>query len=338
MDTIMTSFSNEIDVWLSVYIGTGIAVAFIGITHAVRAMRKSRGEGATGSYAPPAGRGDFPIGLGIALYVLTTCAYIGLCVVLLKEDRFPLLFLMAFGFLVTPLISYVNARMIGLTGQAVGFPMVREGTFILSGYKGVDIWFAPIPYSDYGRRAQMFRSVELTGTKFTSIIKAELLILPIGLICGFIFWSLIWRMNPIPSPTFQFAQNYWHLIALKQCLWVSSTTEGGATFFQEAIKFKWIIGGLGFGLTSFAVLSWLQLPVSLIYGFIRGLGGLPHMLIPEMFGALLGRYYFQKKFGMKQWRQYTPVLFAGFACGMGLIGMAVVAIVLISKSILQLPY
>jgi hypothetical protein len=216
--------------------------------------------------------------------------------------------------------------------------MVREGTFILSGYRGVDIWFAPIPYSDYGRRAEMFRSVELTGTRFTSIIKAELLILPISLICGFIFWSLIWRMNPIPSPIFQFAQNYWHLIALRQCLWYSSTIEGGATFFQEAIKLKWIVGGIGFGLTSFAVLSWFHLPVSLIYGFIRGLGGLPHMLIPEMIGALLGRYVFQKKFGAKTWRRYTPVLFAGFACGMGLIGMAVVAIVLISKSVLQLPY
>ena len=51
----------------------------------------------------------------------------------------------------TPVISYVNARMAGLTGQLVSFPLLREGAFILSGYKGIDIWFAPIPYSDHGR-------------------------------------------------------------------------------------------------------------------------------------------------------------------------------------------
>ena len=37
-------------------------------------------------------------------------------------------------------------------------------------------------------------------------------------------------------------------------------------------------------------------------------------------GALLGRYYFLKKYG-PMWRQYAPVLLAGFSCGMGLCGM-----------------
>jgi len=33
---------------------------------------------------------------------------------------------------------------------------------------------------------------------------------------------------------------------------------------------------------------------------------------------LIGRYYFQKRLGLR-WRQYIPVVAAGFACGMGLI-------------------
>ena len=63
-----------------------------------------------------------------------------------------------------------------------------------------------------------------------------------------------------------------------------------------------------------------------------------HMLVPEMAGAVLGRYYFRRKFGKKRWLQYAPILAAGYACGLGLIGMAGVAIALISKSVSQLVF
>ena len=88
----------------------------------------------------------------------------------------------------------------------------------------------------------------------------------------------------------------------------------------------------------FGVMSWLGWPISLVYGFVRGLGGLPHLLIPEMAGALLARYWLEPRFGVQQWRQYAPVLLAGYACGMGLVGMSAVAIALISKSVTQLHY
>ena len=340
MDTILTNFSNDVDVWLSVYIGAGLAVGIIGIVHAIRSVRASRT--AAGGWRSrltqvPKGRGDAPLLAAIGVYLMSTLAMILLCVYLLEDDEFPFVFMLAFGVLLTPLLSYVNARMAGLTGQTVSIPMVREGAFILSGYRGIDIWFVPIPYADHGRRAQLFREVELTGTKFSSLIKAELLVLPLSLICGFIFWSLIWKMGPIPSPTFQYAQTYWHLIALRQCLWYSATL-GADSLFHEAIKAAWVGGGFAFAGGSFLLLSWLQLPVSLIYGFVRGLSALPHLLIPEMVGALLARYYLEKRFGQRVWRQYAPVLLAGYACGMGLIGMSAVAIALISKSVTQTGY
>ncbi len=342
MDTIMTNFSNDLDVWLSVYIGAGVAVGVIGAVHAVRSAREFQGPGSGLQVQKrlrdtPAGRGDLPFWGAVGVYLLATLATVLLCLYLLKDDEFPLLFLLGFGFLLTPALSYVNARMTGLTGQTVGFPMIREGMFILSGYRGVDIWFVPIPYADHGRRAQLFREVELTGTRFRSILKAEMLLLPLSLICGFIYWSLIWQMAPIPSPAFQYAQTYWHLIALRQSLWYSSTL-GGESLFQEAVKLEWIAGGFAFAGGAFLLLSWLRLPTSLIYGFVRGIQGLPHLLIPEMAGALLGRYTLERRFGVTRWRRYAPVLFAGFACGMGLIGMSAVAIALISKSVTRLRY
>ena len=338
MDAILTNFANDIDVWMSVYIGAGAAVGAIGLVHAVLSVRAARRQG---EHRPlrdtPTGRGDFPLWIAIVGYALSTLAMIWLCVLLLEDDEFPLIFLLLFGFVVTPVISYVNARMAGLTGQLVSFPLLREGAFILSGYKGIDIWFAPIPYSDHGRRAQLFREVELTGTRLSSILKAELLLLPLSLVCGFVFWSLVWQMEPIPSPTFQYAQTYWHLIALRQCLWYSATL-GGETLFDQAIKGWWIAGSFVMAGGLFGVMSWLGWPISLVYGFVRGLGGLPHLLIPEMAGALLARYWLEPRFGTQQWRQYAPVLLAGYACGMGLVGMSAVAIALISKSVTQLHY
>ncbi|MBN98550.1 MAG: peptide transporter, partial [Gemmatimonadetes bacterium] len=337
MDTIATHFSNELDVWMSVYMGTGAAVALAGIVQAGRALRGYRQRKGEEGYRLPRGRGDFPIWLAIALYAVAASAYIALCMYLLEDDLLPLVFLVLFAFVLTPLISFVNARMLGLSGQTVGIPMVREGAFLLSGYQGVDIWFAPIPYADHGRRAQMFREVELTGTRFTSIAKAELLILPISLVCGFLFWSLIWKMTPIPSLAFPYAQNYWHLIALKQFMWFSFTIEGGLEF-REVVQLPWVLGGFALAAAALLTLTGLGLPVSLVYGFIRGLQSLPHLLIPEMVGACLGRYYCERRWGRERWRRWAPILLAGFACGNGLIGMASVGVVLIARSVAQLPY
>ena len=83
---------------------------------------------------------------------------------------------------------------------------------------------------------------------------------------------------------------------MRQCLWYSATL-GGETLFDQAIKGWWIVGGFAFAGGTFGVLSLLRLPVTLIYGFVRGLSGLPHLLIPEMVGALIARYSLEKKFG-----------------------------------------
>ena len=75
-----------------------------------------------------------------------------------------------------------------------------------------------------------------------------------------------------------------------------------------------------------------------VYGMVRGLGQTaPHGLILEVVGALLGRFFFLKRYG-KMWRQYAPVLLAGFSCGMGLTGMFAMGITLILKSLGRLAY
>jgi hypothetical protein len=87
------------------------------------------------------------------------------------------------------------------------------------------------------------------------------------------------------------------------------------------------------------VLSLLGLPTFLIYGLVRGLGHqMPGGVLPELLGALIGRFYFEKKFGREKWRKYAPVVLAGFACGLGLVSMGSIGIALIAKSTTTLTY
>jgi len=337
MDTISTVFANNIDFWLSFGIGTGVAIGLLGIGKTVKAFIQQRraGGGRIGLGIPPAGRGDFPVPLGLALFLLGTASYIILSNRLVPD--FPLYFFLFYGLLWTPLDSYINARMTGLTGQYVGIPFVRESTYILSGYKGIAIWFAPVPLANYGGYTQRFRELELTGTKITSIIKAELIMVPIVLFCSLLFWSLIWRLGPIPSEIYPYAQKFWNFTAMNQVLWMTATTDNRA-MFMEAIKPAVILSGLGFALVTYWLFSALAWPAMAVYGFIGAVGQIPHDYTVMLAGALVGRYYLARRFGKEQWTRWTPVLAAGFSCGMGLIGMCAIAIALVSKSVAQLPF
>lgn len=339
MGTIDTQLSTSLDFWMSVGIGISVAVALVGIVSVVRssikAQEQARGRRAA-AYTVPRGRGDFPIGMALGVWLLATLGNIIISHRLV--GAFPLWILIAFGLFYSPIMSYVNARMFGLTGMGIGLPMVREATILKSGYKGVDIWFAPLPMYDVGGIAQRFREVELTGTKFTSVLKAEIFMLPVILISSFLFWYFFWHTSPIPSPQFPYAQKFWPIQATMQTIWVSSNQMGGKSWLIKALKPNLMYGGGIAALAMFGVLSFLKVPMLYFYGAAGGVNALPHSTIPMFFGAMLGRKYFAKRFGVEKWRSYAPVLLAGFSCGMGLIGMSAIALALISKSVSYLPY
>ena len=340
MEAMRTIWAGSIDIWLSFGIGTAFAVAVLGIIKMVSGWRAAKAEGhgmALGFGTPPKGRGDFNVVWCLVIFFACTTAYVILTRILVPD--FPIYFVIFFGYIWTPFESYINARMVGLTSQTVAIPMLREATFIFSGYKGIRVWFAPIPLSNYGATAQSFRSVELTGTKFTSLVKAEVLMFPILLVCSFIFWSYIWRLNPIPSIYYPYTQKFWDYSAMNSWLIMTSTTEGPAReMFLRAIKPGVIVGGFGFGMIAYYLLSFLNVPVLTIYGFIRGLGTIPQFIVLEFTGALIGRYYLRKRFGEENWKRWPPVLLAGLSCGMGLIGMLTIAIALLKSSITEMPF
>jgi hypothetical protein len=346
-----TFYKNTVDFYLSFSLGVAGAIAVVGFISVGRALLRARREAKESREAGdtisrelniPEGRGDIRPWLIFAVYLISTALYLGVSCWLLyiSDGRIPLslvVIMLFYALVYTPVISYVTARLEGIAGEVINVPFVREASFILSGYQGVAVWFLPVPLHNYGSMTVFYRQCELTGTKFKSIWKSELLLMPIILIGSLLFAHFIWRLGPIPGPAYPFAQEWWEVTAEQQAL-IFSSTLGGFSEFEEAINWTYIVAGLGIGGVCFAGLSWLGAPVFLTYGIVRGLGQtLPYAVLPQFLGALVGRYYFQKKLGLR-WRQYIPVLAAGFSCGMGLVGTLGVGFTFLAKSVFKLPY
>jgi hypothetical protein len=342
--------SNHFDFYFSFHLGLMFAVAVIGFMH-LRSKFKSKKLQADEMRATKLDwsklwrgnreRGDIPIWVGIVIYVVSTLAYIGLAYFLvnygsgpLAGDPFPLWLLIFYGFVWTPFVSYMSARMEGLVGMQLTVPFVRESTFILSGYKGAAIWYAPIPLHNHASQVVEFRTMELTGTKFTALIKAEAITYPLMIISTLVFAQFIWSMGPVPSEMYPFANQFWELQAYQQGLIATATLpDAGVSPFMESFNTTYVITGLGSALGLYAILANFNLPIFLVYGMVRGLDqSLPHSAIPTVIGALVGRYGCRKWFG-DMWPQYRIVFAAGFGAGMGLSVMLALGVVFMLKSV-----
>jgi len=340
--TIETLYKNNIDFYFSFQIGIALAVAIGGITQVIRTFRnRKKPDQTTGTRAfadeIPKGRGDINSWFVVVVYFFVTITYILVSGWLIDWHRGVMMVLFFLGFVYTPLISYVTARLEGMVGQVVEVPFIREATLIMSGYQGVAVWFLPIPMANYGQMCVFYKQCELTGTKFTSIWKTQVVLFPIILISSIFFMNFIWSLADIPSAVYPFAEEMWKLHAQNASIMFTATL-GEFSIFEEAFNWKYISTGTIFGGLLFWVMSIVGAPVMLTYGVVRGLGQtMPHAVIPQFIGALLGRYYFQKRMGLK-WRQYIPVVSAGFACGMGLITTVGVGITFLSKAALPLPF
>lgn len=342
--------SNHFDFYFSFHLGLMFAVAVIGFLHMRSKLKKKKEEaddvGATKIQwkrllARNRKRGDIPIWVGILIYLVSTLAYISIAYWLINHasgplagDPFPLWLLLFYGFVWTPFVSYMSARMEGLVGMQLQIPFVRESTFILSGYKGAAIWYAPIPLHNHASQVLEFRTMELTGTKFTALIKAEAITYPLMIISTLLFAQFIWSMGPVPSEMYPYANEFWELQAYQQGLIATSTLpDAGTSPFQEAFRFDYVASGLGGALCLYGLLAHFNLPVFLVYGVIRGLDqSLPHAIIPTIIGAMVGRYGCRKWFG-DRWPQYRVVFAAGFGAGMGLISMVSLGVVFMFKSV-----
>jgi len=574
MDTIRTQIVTGIDFWRAFSIGITLAVtviSFYQLFSTARQRRMQMEQSSSGDHRYPStcqhdgcnahaevrgyclkhlGRGDFNLWVCVILFAVAAVYPIVLAKTLFPTLVTTGLLVLFFGiaFVYAPIMSFVSARLDGLIGREVSIPYIHEAVIFLTGYRGVDIWFVPFPTRNYGGHAEGFRVVELTGMRFTSLLKAELFMLPIVFVVSLMYWSFLWRMGPIPSESYPYAQLMWPLQAFDKALFFSSTmysrmwrageeldgvrvTPGQAVWSpsnlqdrqwwywrvkttrdvdipdpnkrqygpwskvgyfytnfgegappteipqrvltavdmvrlsaakvdslrgpptagdqtvelqwpapgetidsanpnfrarnlvaaqtqgsrQDSVDFyfevdrlvsfdgeylqksadrpllfetlwrdlnftgdlrdndgdglvdeelvngrdddgdgrideddirhplqgwKWpiIIFGAGFGVLVYFSLSFLGMPVFLIWGYVQSVLGIPHNLLPQILGALLARFYFWKRYGKQEWRRYAMVLSVGFGVGMSLIGMFCAAFAMVSKAVSSLQY
>jgi hypothetical protein len=250
MHTIQTSIVTGIDFWRAFSIGITIAVTIVSFHQLFSIGREKKAElreklqlqGADQSgmckhsdcHRPAEVRGYCLKHLGRGDFNMWVCASL-FCVaaiypIVLAKSLFPtlvstglLVLFVLIAFVYAPIMSFVSARLDGLVGQNVSIPYVDEAIRFMTGFRGVEIWFVPFPARNFGGHAEGFRIVELTGMKFTSLLKAELFMLPIVFGVSLMYWTFLWRLDPIPSESYPYAQLMWPRQAFERALFYSST-------------------------------------------------------------------------------------------------------------------
>jgi hypothetical protein len=248
MSAIQTQITAGVDFWQPFGMGVTMAVAIISITQVIRAGRERRTDEAherehgrdpetcrhpecsqqaqvRGYCMKHLSRGDFPLWICITLFFLGA-AY----PILLAKTLFPnlvttglLVLILLIAFVYAPLMSFVSARLDGLIGQNIQIPHLHEATVFLTGYRGVEIWFVPLAGADFGGGAETFRIIELTGMRFTSLLKAEIVMVPIVLGASLMYWSFLWKLAPIPSDAYPYVQTFWPARAFAEAVKYSAT-------------------------------------------------------------------------------------------------------------------
>ena len=357
--TVETLFANNVDFYFSFSIGVSLAIAVYGIWACfatIRRNRKTRKNDA-GVYAKNPGdatsgntkidfneierisrlRGKMPNWMVFACYAVTCTSYILMSGWLIDWHPGVMAVLFFFGFFYTPLISYVSTRLEGLAGQVIEIPFIAELSFILSGYTGVKIWFLPIPKSNYSGSVVGYKQAELLGCKFTSLWKAQFYLYPIIVVSTLLFSSFIWSLAEIPSAVYPYTTEIWEFSAKNTCLLYSSTL-GEYSQFSEALGLWRFVSGLATGGVVMGVLGWFGAPTMLFFGVVRGMGQvMPHSVIPNFIGALIGRFYFERKYG-REWRKMILLVYSGFGVGMGLISILAVGFVFLAKAVSTVTY
>ena len=270
MDTIRTQIATGIDFWRAFSIGITLAVTFVSFYQLFTIGREKRAElneklrlqksdqlsvckhvdchqaaEIRGYCLKHLGRGDFNMWVCAALFCVAA-----IYPIVLAKTLFPtlvstglLVIFVLIAFVYAPILSFVSARLDGLVGKEISIPYIDEAIRFMTGFRGVEIWFVPFPARNFGGHAEGFRVVELTGMRFTSLLKAELFMLPIVFGVSLMYWTFLWRLAPIPSESYPYAQLMWPLRAFDQALYLSSTMYSKMWRAGEELEGKIVPGG-----------------------------------------------------------------------------------------------
>jgi len=324
------------DVWISPTIGVFVAAAIIPLFMNWRSFIK-----AISGLSRPSEEREANKGVQIGSTVVIMIGYLGSVTVgfllsyWLLKDTFAksvvnTLLLAAIWYIVPFLQAILTGRMIAESSMTIQIPYIKEAMIYASGYTGVDVWFAPVQVTSGAASLVHYNKVcEMTNTDWGSFIKAYFLAIILSWIFGFIYWSLFWKMSPIPSYVYPWTLISWPIGAINLSVWI---TRAYNIFIPELMVAGFIVTALLYGISLL-----LHLPIALT-GIAIGMGSDFPSMLQLLIGASLERYYLRKKFG-KAWEdQYKPVIVAGLSAGLGLILALSVAVAILRIALFSNPY
>ena len=250
---------NEVDVWASPLIGAMVAAGVLHIlSNPKQLMRAFTGLSASARAAREAAAGPGEEEGRTISFTWLLLIFLGSvlgCVVLFKVliPDFPLWFIAPFALVWSVLFSMIDIRAVGTTGFRVDPPYVREGLIIgynrISGYANPSVWFAPWPValgaSDW---VQNFKICELVRCRARDYIKAAVVAVPVGMIANFVYMSIFWRIAPIPSSTYPFANIFLPRMTRFFCGLMATTVKTSGeigTTAASMFKLNWILATFG---------------------------------------------------------------------------------------------
>ncbi|MHA1832763.1 MAG: hypothetical protein ACTSV7_02120 [Candidatus Baldrarchaeia archaeon] len=249
--------------------------------------------------------------------------------------EFPLWILIMFIVGYSFFISFLRAYTAGVTFSSFDIPYQRELIIYSSGYRGRDVWFAPINiFSGGADIAQFFKIADMCNVSKREYVKTYIIVVAMGLVSSFIFVTLLWNISPIPSGAYPATIYAWPVDAMNWArtqIWIWK----GYLFRYDLITYSFIIGAVVYAISDYV----FHIPAFLI-SFLAGTA--PQMGIPWSLMALLGSIFANKvlapRLGTKTFGIFRGRFVIGFMLGYGFVSMLTATLILISRSMWLLPY
>jgi len=331
-------FWSSIYVWYSVSIGMAFAVlgeqiikGRKGLVTAFRNLMKLTYEARR--------IGMFSLKLILVLYLTLTILWFSIVAFILIPGFPipPLIFLI----IIWPIIyGFITIRAFAETGFYIEIPHFIPNILILTmeSYKipihsklGIWPWFTPLGVSSGQGWCSTFFVCKGVRCTFSSYIKAVLLIAtPITIVLNLIYSEYLWRISPIPSPLFPYAQIFWPVTAAQRALWYTRKIYG----LNPSLILYSLVG------TAIVqvITTILKIPFSSV-GLLWGIGSPLPSPLAVFIGLLIFRLacrIFRKEENVI--RRYAYLMVGGYSVGLAVAMATAISIAIFVRSIWVLPY
>ncbi|MEM1506624.1 MAG: hypothetical protein QW702_09150 [Candidatus Bathyarchaeia archaeon] len=270
------------------------------------------------------------------------------------------------------LSTFASTFSIGVTFGGFSIPYMKETTIYYSGYRGMDIWFAPIIISTGGPWiAGTLKQADMCSTRRSDFLKAYLLIVAIGLFLGFLLVSWFWASAPIPGSAYPYTITGWISENMAWARWFRWLWSG-YLFHEEIMLIGFVMGVAIHSISAFllhapyvliSLLTGIFMPPPFIVGsvtlgivggamtmgqigaltgqvsvptFVFAYGPIPTS-IANLIGSLISKFILKKRFE-PQWDQIAPLIVMGFGIGDATLWAVAWIVTMINKSLWLLPY